>query len=152
VRPGTLDAVAAAGFGRALEHAATGGVGRYARLSVLRDRIEERLEPWTELNGTAPRVPHVSNLSVRGWRGDELVAALDLMGVRISSGSACSAGTTEPSPVITEMLGSARAESAIRVSLGDDTAPETVHQAIDSLIQILERRSSGARDFAGGTQ
>jgi cysteine desulfurase len=152
LRPGTLDPLAAAGFGRALEHAAHGGVERYARLSVLRDRLEQRLSGWTTVNGAAPRLPHVSNLSVRGWRGAELVAALDLLGVRLSSGSACSAGTTEPSPVVTEMVGHERAASAIRLSLGDATRDETVDRAIGSLIQLLERQISGARDFGGGTE
>jgi cysteine desulfurase len=85
----------------------------------------------------------VSNVSVRGFRGDELVAALDLMGVRISSGSACSAGTTEPSPVIASMVGRERAEGAIRISLGEATTRSELDRALRALIQVLGGEACG---------
>ena len=80
-------------------------------------------------------------MSVTGWRGDELAAALDLAGVRISSGSACAAGTSEPSPVITAMLGVERATGAIRVSLGEATREADVERAISVLESVLGRRA-----------
>ncbi len=142
IRPGTVDAVAAAGFGAAAFHAEHGGPERYGALAPLRDRLERAATPRARVNGTAPRLPHVSNLSFEGWLGDELVAALDLEGVRTSSGSACSAGTVERSPVIESMLGRARAESAIRVSLGDATTLEDVEAAISVLDRTTARRTS----------
>jgi cysteine desulfurase len=67
------------------------------------------------------------------------VAALDLEGVRVSSGSACSAGTSEPSPVILAMLGVERALSALRVSLGEDTTMEEIIRLLRALDVVLAR-------------
>ena len=92
----------------------------------------------------APRAHHVTNVSFPGWNGAELVAALDLEGVAVSSGSACSAGTIEPSPVITAMLGEERARSALRVSLGEGTSHDDLDRAIAILRIVLERSVSSA--------
>jgi cysteine desulfurase len=139
LRPGTQDAVAAHGFG-----AAVGRLGSLRaasdRLSGLRDALEASLAKAARVNGGgAARLGHVSNLSIAGWRGDELVAALDLVGVRISSGSACSAGSSEPSAVIEAMLGRERALASIRVSFGEDTTKADVDTAISLLFRVLER-------------
>jgi cysteine desulfurase len=137
LRPGTVDPVAAAGFLAALEHAAQGPT-RYARLSTLRDDFERAFSAVAQVNGAAvARLPHVSNLSFQGASGDELVAALDLLGVCVSSGSACSAGTTEASRVITAMLGRERARSAIRVSLGEDTTEHEIRATKAALGRAL---------------
>jgi cysteine desulfurase len=148
LRPGTLDPVAAAGFGVAARRALD-GAARYERLAPIRNGLEERLIAiGTRLgrapivNGTAARAPHVSNLSWPGWSGDELVAALDLEGVCVSAGSACAAGTPEPSRVIAAMLGEERARSAVRVSLGEDTTAELVETAIAVFERVLRRRPS----------
>lgn len=144
LRPGTVDAVAAAGFAAAL--ARTGeGPARYASLKRLRDELEQALEEWVDVNARdSNRLPHVSNLSVRGWSGDELVAALDLAGIQISSGSACSAGTAEPSPVLSAMLGQERARSSVRVSMGDATEAKEVQHAIAVMRRLLARQPSSA--------
>jgi cysteine desulfurase len=90
------------------------------------------------VNGAAvPRLGHVSNLSFAGRAGDELVAALDLLGVAVSSGSACSAGTTEPSKVIAAMLGLERARAALRVSLGDATTDQDIELALAAFARVL---------------
>ncbi len=136
LRPGTVDAVAAAGFGTALARAAH-SVEVYASLRPLRDRLQAALAEYSVVNGQEPRAPHVANLSFSGARGDELVAALDLEGVRVSSGSACSAGTTEPSSIIAAMVGRERASDAVRVSLGEDTTPYDVDDAIAAFIRVL---------------
>lgn len=126
LRPGTVDPVAAAGFLAALRRA-EGGPERYAELGVLRDELEQAFQSVAQVNGQgASRLPHVSNLSFNSVSGDELVAALDLLGVCVSSGSACSAGTTEPSSVITAMLGRERAQRAVRVSLGETTTTSQI--------------------------
>jgi len=65
------------------------------------------------------------------------VAALDLLGVAVSSGSACSAGTTEPSKIITAMLGVERARSAIRISLGDATTGPEIEVALEAFVHAL---------------
>ncbi|MFO7179651.1 MAG: cysteine desulfurase family protein [Pseudomonadota bacterium] len=136
LRPGTLDPVLAAGFRVAVERAARGGPERYRDLAPLRDRLERSVDGVAVVNGAgAPRLPHVSNLSFPGMRGDELVAALDLLGARVSSGSACSAGTTEPSPGIEAMAGRERARSALRISLGEGVSSIE----IDSFLSLLAR-------------
>jgi cysteine desulfurase len=130
LRPGTPDPAGAAGFGAALEPIGE-GPRRHAELARLRDRLESELARFGQVNADrAPRLAHVANLSFPGFRGDELVAALDLIGIRVSSGSACSAGTAEPSPVIEAMLGRERALGAVRISLGATTTPEEVESAI----------------------
>lgn len=140
-RPGTQDPVACAGFAAAARRAHESGPARYAAVSALRDRLEAALAALGGLvNGTGPRAPHVTNLSWPGWRGDELCAALDLEGVAVSSGSACSAGTAEPSPVLRAMLGPERAASAVRISLGDATTEEDVERALAAFRTVLARR------------
>jgi cysteine desulfurase len=143
LRPGTLDAVAAAGFRVAVERVEE-STRRHPELAALRDRFEAAFADRAVVNGAgAPRLAHVCNASFGGARGDELVAALDLVGVRVSSGSACSAGTTEPSKVIEAMLGRARAIAAVRVSLGEDTSEGDIDHAIAAFNRALaniERR------------
>jgi cysteine desulfurase len=136
LRPGTVDPVSVAGFRVALaltrrhrEH--------FDRLRVLRDDFERSMSLHAVVNGGEPRLPHVTNLSFLGWRGDELVAALDLLGVSVSSGSACAAGSSEPSPVITSLLGAERAESAVRVSLGTETTAQDVERAKSAFFRVL---------------
>ena len=91
------------------------------------------------VNGLAVRAPHVTNASFEGWNGPELVAALDLEGVSVSSGSACSAGTSEPSPVVTAMVGAERAGSAVRISLGEETTAGDVERALAAFERVLGR-------------
>lgn len=142
LRPGTVDPVGATGFGVAARRAVD-GPARYERLAALRDHFERALGGRVAVNGDgSPRAPHVSNVSFPGVPGDELVAALDLEGVRVSSGSACSAGTSEPSPVILAMLGPERARSAVRVSLGDESTMEEIIRLLRALERVLPRLSS----------
>src|SRR6185436_4596247 len=138
---GTQDAAAAAGFAVAAERAVE-GPRRYAAVAPLRDQLEAELQrldlPAPPIrNGEGPRAPHVLNLSWPGWRGDELCAALDLEGVAVSSGSACSAGTAEPSPVLLAMLGKPRASSAVRASLGEETTEAEVTEAVARFARVL---------------
>ncbi len=84
----------------------------------------------------------MSNLSWPGWRGEELCAALDLEGVAVSSGSACSAGTAEPSPVLRAMVGEARAMAAVRVSLGEETTLHDIDEATLRWARVLSRSPS----------
>ena len=139
LRPGTVDAVAAVGFAAALGRV-DDSVARYALLAPLREGIERALGVSTRVNGRgAPRAHHISSLAFEGRRGDELVAALDLDGVRVSAGSACTAGTSEPSAVIAAMHDHARALATLRVSLGEDTTAEEVTEFIRILVGILGR-------------
>lgn len=154
LRPGTQDPLAAAGLAVAAERAAA-APARYDALAPLRDRLEEALVALgahhgvaVARNGEGARAPHVTNLSFEGWRGDELAAALDLEGIAVSSGSACSAGTAEPSPVLTAMVGEARARAAVRVSLGEDTRDDDVERALSAADRVLARRRARTSTIA----
>jgi cysteine desulfurase len=141
IRPGTVDPVAAAGLAVAASHAKD-GPARYAALGPVRDAFEHALLvlfPGAVVNGGPPRAPHVTNVSFEGWNGPELVAALDLEGISVSSGSACSAGTIEPSPVILAIGGDARARSAVRVSLGEETSAEEMGRALEGFRRVFGR-------------
>jgi cysteine desulfurase len=137
-RPGTVDPVSASGF-RVAAAWARQAIGGRAAITQLRDRLEgELVRAGARVNGGgAPRLGHVSNVSFAGRAGDELVAALDLLGVAVSSGSACSAGTTEPSRVISAMLGPERARGAVRLSLGDLTTAGEIERALEAFGRVL---------------
>jgi cysteine desulfurase len=141
LRPGTVDPILAAGFRAAVERAGS-GPERWRQVAVHRDALERALGEVAIVNGEGARLPHVSNLSFAEVRGDELVAALDLLGVQVSSGSACSAGTPEPSAVITAMLGKARALGAVRVSLGEEVSSAELERAKAAFLQALGRRGA----------
>lgn len=140
IRAGTVDPVLAAGFGAALARVAN-GPARLAAVAALRDELENGLTCWAQSN-VAPhvhRVGHVASLCFTGWRADELVAALDLEGVCVSSGSACGAGNSEPSPVIAAMLGVQIARSSIRVSLGETTTQEDIDRATKTIMLVARQ-------------
>jgi cysteine desulfurase len=145
VRPGTTDASLAAGFGVAAR-VAIDSPARWAKLAVLRDRLEAELCAIDTPHGRARvagdparRAPHVSDLIWPGWIAAELVAALDLEGVSVSSGAACSAGTVEPSPVLQAMLGDEDAMRGVRISMGDTTTEDALHATIRAFRAILAR-------------
>ncbi len=145
LRPGTVDASLAAGFGIAAG-VASESPARWAALSRLRDDLERALLALAPPSGGARvagepslRAPHVSTLIWPGWTGAELVAALDIEGVSVSSGAACSAGTVEPSPVLAAMLGMDDAHRGVRASLGDATTDEDIARAIAAYRRVLVR-------------
>lgn len=139
VRPGTVDAALAAGFGAAATLART-SPARWAALAPRRDRLEAALVALGARPTTAAqRAPHVTNLIWPGWTGAELVAALDLEGVSVSSGSACSAGTVEPSPVLQAMLGDDAARRGLRLSIGDATTDAEIDAALAAFARVIAR-------------
>lgn len=142
LRPGTSDAALSAGFGVAALHAMH-SPAKYAALAPLRDAFEQQLlsiAPGACAIGCgARRAPHVSNIAFYGWQAPELVAALDLEGVRVSAGSACSAGTVKVSPVISAIVGEERARGAVRFSLGLGTTAEELDRAAAVVRRIISR-------------
>jgi cysteine desulfurase len=146
LRPGTLSAPLVAGFGAALARI---DPARYAALEPLRDELERALRDRVMINGAGvPRLPHVSNFSVPGWSGERLVAALDVRGICVSTGSACRVGTAEPSAAVAAMVGAERAKAAIRVSFGEDLDEARLQSGIDVLLSLLARQSSSASSNA----
>jgi cysteine desulfurase len=141
-RPGSADVAALAGFGAAAR-AIDARLRAMPRLAAQRDRIERAARA---LGGVVnadqgPRVASVSNVSFSGWRGDVLVAALDVEGLCVSAGAACSSGLGTPSPVLQAMYPDEpwRAESAVRFSLGPETTDEEVEGAIEILARVVRR-------------
>jgi cysteine desulfurase len=146
IRPGTQSAALAAGFAVAAELARRSWP-EYAPIVEKRDRFElaalalgRRRGIDIKRNGTAPRAPHVSNLSWPGYRSPELCASLDAQGISVSSGAACSTG--KASRVITAMAGPSRASSAVRISLGPETTDAELERALVALERALATCSS----------
>lgn len=138
-RPGTLDPVAVTGFAAAFA-LANASLADRGFLASLRDALEAQLTAVGESNcGDPPRLGHVSSWFVPGWSGDELVAALDVEGLCVSSGSACSAGTAEPSPVIRAMYDGERAAKTIRISLGETSTSAQLEQAAAIIRRVVSR-------------
>jgi len=142
LRAGTPDVSSAVGFGAAC--AALGErLAAQPRLQALQARADLALRTLgAALNGSGgTRVGTVSNASFAGARGDELVAALDLEGVEVSSGAACSSGLSAPSPVLRAMYPEQawRAESALRLSFGPETTESELENALEVLAKVLPR-------------
>jgi cysteine desulfurase len=142
LRPGTVDPVAAAGLAVAARHA-LGSPARWEALRPLRDALEAGLRGMARgvrVHGeTSTRAPHVASVAFPGWTGPELVAALDLEGVAASGGSACSAGTAEPSEVLLAMGATAEATSTLRFSLGEETTAPEIEHALRCAARVLGR-------------
>ncbi len=114
-------------------------------MSDLRDRLERELLSIesTRLNGDAPRVPNTTNICFDGIEGEALVIALDLQGLAVSTGSACSSGAIEPSHVLTAMgLSRDQAKSSIRFSLGKQNTAEDIDFALSVIPATVARLRS----------
>lgn len=146
-RAGTENVPAIVGFGIAAEHAMAKMGETSARLCSLRDRLEHGLleaVPGAARNGTAePRVPNTTNISFERIEAESLLIALDLEGIAVSSGSACSSGTLEPSHVLKAMhLPHARTLSSIRFSLGESNTQAEIDRVIRVLPPLVEKLRS----------
>jgi len=142
-RPGTPDTLSMVGFGAACRLIET-RLAQQPRVAALRDQIEKSLIARGAVpNAGPPQTATVSNLSFPRWQGPLLVAALDLEGVCLSTGAACSSGLQEPSAVIRAMYPDEqwRAGSAVRISLGMETSQRDIELAIASFERVLARRS-----------
>ena len=131
-------------FGVAAKLAREEMTSRSEHAQRLRDRFEagvtERIDDIIFNGDRSRRSPHLSNISFRFIEGEGLLISLDLQGVAVSTGSACSSGTLEPSPVI-QALGrnDELARGAIRFSFGKDNTAEDVDYVLEILPRIVER-------------
>jgi cysteine desulfurase len=147
-RAGTENVPAIAGFGAAAQ-AAMAGIDGMKRLGEWRDRLEaqvRRVAPMVTIHGAdAPRLANTSCIGLPGVSAETQVMALDLAGVAVSSGSACSSGKVHPSHVLAAM-GVARGEagSAIRVSLGWRTAESDIERFLDAWSRVARRHQGTA--------
>ncbi len=153
VRPGTENVAAIAGFGKAAELAYKLKDAESQRVRRLRDRLEKTLlEKITgvHVNGDpAARIYNTLNLSFDGLDGETLLMNLDLEGIFVSTGSACTAGSVEPSHVLLAMgLPEKRARAAIRFSLGrftTDAEIDFVLERLPAVVERLRKASTGAK-------
>ena len=135
-RPGTENVPGIVGLGKAAEIARKSLAEDGRRMSALRDQLEEGLlarVPGCRVNGAgAPRTPNTTNLTFAGIEGEALLIALDLKGLAVSTGAACSSGTVEPSHVLTGIgLSADEARSSLRFSLGRHTFPAEIEFALE---------------------
>ncbi|MER3631208.1 MAG: cysteine desulfurase NifS, partial [Blastocatellia bacterium] len=127
------------------------------RIESLRDRLENAIleeVPEVFINGSrTARVPNISNVSFTGIEGEALLINLDMHGIAVSTGSACSSGTIEPSPVI-KALGrdDGLARGAVRFSFGRFNSDSDVDAAIDAVRQAVSNLRRLSHVTAGGKQ
>lgn len=144
-RPGTENIPAIVGFHKAIELAFEQQNQRQAKYRDYYDTFVEKLKQAGidfSINGeTAPHVPNIINVSFPGAQVESLLVNLDLAGIAASSGSACTAGSVEPSHVLTAMYGAGddRSLNSVRFSFGMANDLEQIHLAVDKLIEIIKR-------------
>jgi cysteine desulfurase len=149
LRSGTEDVAGATGMAVAAELAEAEREVESSRLTALRNRLESALcerAPDIVVHGArAPRIPSTSNFSVPGADAESLLLNLDLEGIAVSSGSACSSGAFAPSPVLAAMgVNPELASSSIRVSLGRQNTSAEVEHATEVILDVIQRVRSPA--------
>jgi cysteine desulfurase len=144
-RAGTENVPGIIGFGKAAELAREAlERGDLEQMSAMRDHIEQKILSQIEATGVngedAPRVPNTTNIHFDYIEGEALVIALDLKGLAVSTGAACSSGAIEPSHVLTAMgLPPEIARASLRFSLGKQNTPEDVEFALSLVPQTVAR-------------
>jgi cysteine desulfurase len=143
-RAGTENVPAIAGLGVAARLAGAKLGAEAARVAALRDRLEDgilRGVPGTAVNGArGSRVPNTSNISFDRVEAESLLIALDLEGIAVSTGSACSSGTLEPSHVLRAMgLSTHRTQNSLRFSLGMFSTEAEVDRVVEVLPRLVEK-------------
>jgi cysteine desulfurase len=149
-RSGTENVAAIAGMGVAARLAMVKMAEEASRLSALRDRLEQRIleaVAGTAINGDPDtRVPNTSNISFDRVEAESLLIALDLAGIAVSTGSACSSGTLEPSHVLKAMgLPTHRTQNSIRFSLGTANTEADVDRVVAALPGVVDKLRSLTR-------
>jgi len=144
-RAGTENVAGIVGLGKAAEIAKQAlDRGDLAQMSAMRDRIENAILDEIEATGVngagAPRVPNTTNIHFDYIEGEALVIALDLKGLAVSTGAACSSGAIEPSHVLTAMgLSPDRARASLRFSLGKQNTADDVDFALSLIPSTVSR-------------
>lgn len=143
-RAGTENVAGIVAFGEAAKLAREEMPARVAHDSALRDAFEQRVHDEigdVVMNGDREhRLSHLSNISFRFIEGEGLLINLDLEGVAVSTGSACSSGTLEPSPVIRALgVDDDIARESIRFSFGKDNSEADVDYTVEVLSRAVER-------------
>ena len=143
-RAGTENVAGIVGLARAMELAQQELPQAARRLGALRNRLESRILQTIEctyLNGhPEKRLPNIANISVEFVEGESLLLSLDMRGIAVSTGSACTSGTLEPSHVLQAMgVDPALAQGSLRFSLGRQNTEEEMEAVVSALTEIVER-------------
>ena len=149
-RPGTENVAGIVGMATALRIAQQERSSRVAQAQALSERLTRGIAarmPWAQLNGhPTRRVSNIVNVSFPGLSNEILLLRLDLAGIDVSNGAACTSGTVEPSHVL-RALGTSEeaAAGALRISIGKDTTDADIDDALDALdstVSTLRAESS----------
>jgi cysteine desulfurase len=144
-RAGTENVPGIIALGKAAQIAKSGlDCGNDKKMATMRDRLEQgilaQVEDATVNGDAAPRVPNTTNIRFDGIEGEAMVIALDLKGMAVSTGAACSSGAIEPSHVLISMgLTPSEARASIRFSLGKQTTEEDVDVALSLVPETVAR-------------
>lgn len=142
-RSGTQNVPGIVGFAKALELMDASRTEEAERLTQLRDRLVDTVLalPNTQLNGTRDALaPHIVNLVIKGVEGEAMLLQLDNLGISVSTGSACSSGSLEPSHVLLSIgCPPEVAHGSLRLSLGRLTTEEDIDYFIEVFPPIVER-------------
>src|SRR5262245_26358664 len=149
-RAGTENVAGIVGMGVAAREAIAKMESEAIRQAALRDRLEEgvlRAVNGTALNGVrSPRVPNTTNISFDRTEAESVLIALDLEGIAVSTGSACSSGTLEPSHVLKAMgFPPHRTQNSLRFSLGAANTEADIDRVIAVLPGVVEKLRSLTR-------
>ncbi len=152
-RAGTENVAGIIGLGVAAQLARAKMDAEGERLAPLRDRLEEGIlasVSGTAINGArSPRVPNTTNISFDRIEAESLLIALDLAGIAVSTGSACSSGTLEPSHVLKAMgFPPHRTQNSIRFSLGAANTEADIQRVIEVLPGVVDKLRSLTRAVA----
>jgi cysteine desulfurase len=152
-RPGTVNVAGAVATAAAIKYASAQRDEQAARLLGLRDRLVQGVlaqTPDARISGhPQERLPHHASFVFKGVDGETLLMALDIEGIAISTGSACTSGDPEPSPVLLAMgIPREWALGGLRISLGYHTSAEEIERVIEVLPRCVEQvRRAGLSDF-----
>lgn len=143
LRPGTENVAGIMGFARALELAAAEQPETYEHLAALRDKLIKGLTslPAVSLNGhPQQRLPGNVNVSIERVEGESLILSLDMAGIAVSSGSACTSGSLEPSHVLMAMgLSHQKTHGSLRFTLGKSTSAADIDYVLEVIPGIIQR-------------
>jgi cysteine desulfurase len=152
-RAGTENVAAIAGFGAAAAAVAAQGEAEAGHMVALRDRLEADLRAVTPeaviFGEGAERLPNTTLVALPGLKAETAVIALDLEGVAVSSGAACSSGKVQPSHVLAAMgVASELAQAAIRVSIGYATTGRELEYFQNAWTKLAKTLGKGREQAA----
>jgi cysteine desulfurase len=151
-RPGTTNVAGAAATAAAIKYVAREREMQAARLTKLRDRLIEGVlasVPNARVSGhPTDRLPHHASFVFKGVDGESLLMSLDVEGIAVSTGSACTSGNPEPSPVLLAMgIPHEWALGGLRITLGYHTTGEEIDYVLDTLPKCVERVRAAQLDY-----